>query len=301
MRITNASQRNQLLRDVQGNLARVAELQRQISSGKRFSRVEQDPLAASQVLRVERGTRALDQYAKNGTEAQIRLGAEEAVVKQIDELLREGRDFALGFAKGDPPYTADQLTQRQAATDHLTRLIDQIVSLGNTRIGSEYILAGELSTTEPFDTTPGATYGDYQGGTRARQIEIADNVFIAPNHTGDQSIGPALTALTALRDAADPANLQTEAQVQAAVQTVFDASQGLQLSLAETGTTGSQVAKTLRSNAVLKNGLADVRAAVEAVSMEEAIAKLLSLQTTIEASYNATSRMISLSLTDYLG
>jgi flagellin-like hook-associated protein FlgL len=36
------------------------------------------------------------------------------------------------------------------------------------------------------------------------------------------------------------------------------------------------------------------------VPIEEAITRMLSLQTTIEASYAATSRMLSLSLSDYL-
>lgn len=300
MRITNVQRRDQTLRDIQGNLARVAELQRQVATGKRFTRVEQDPLAASQVLRADRGTRALDQFAKNGTQAQVRLGAEQAVVQQVDELLRQARDFALSFAKGDPPYTTEQAAQRQVAAEQVGRLLDQAVSLGNTKIGNEYILAGDRSTTPPFDPTAGATFGDYVGGTRQRKTEIADGMFVAPNHTGDKAVGPAIAALKALRDAADPANLQTEAQVQLAVQAVFDASQTLQLSLAETGTTSNQVAATLKSNTLVKNDLANVRDAAQAIPLEEAVAKLLSLQTTIEASYTATSRLISLNLSDYL-
>ncbi|MDX2059358.1 MAG: hypothetical protein SFV24_16225 [Gemmatimonadales bacterium] len=300
MRITNVQRRDETLRDIQGNLARVAELQRQVATGKRFTRVEQDPLAASQVLRADRGTRALDQFAKNGTQAQVRLGAEQAVVQQVDELLRQARDFTLSFAKGDPPYTTEQAAQRQVAAEQVGRLLDQAVSLGNTKIGNEYILAGDRSTTPPFDPTAGATFGDYVGGTRQRKTEIADGMFVAPNHTGDKAVGPAIAALKALRDAADPANLQTEAQVQVAVQAVFDASQTLQLSLAETGTTSNQVAATLKSNTLVKNDLANVRDAAQAIPLEEAVAKLLSLQTTIEASYTATSRLISLNLSDYL-
>jgi len=300
VRITNVQRRDETLRDIQGNLARVAELQRQVATGKRFTRVEQDPLAASQVLRADRGTRALDQFAKNGTQAQVRLGAEQAVVQQVDELLRQARDFTLSFAKGDPPYTTEQAAQRQVAAEQVGRLLDQAVSLGNTKIGNEYILAGDRSTTPPFDPTAGATFGDYVGGTRQRKTEIADGMFVAPNHTGDEAVGPAIAALKALRDAADPANLQTEAQVQVAVQAVFDASQTLQLSLAETGTTSNQVAATLKSNTLVKNDLANVRDAAQAIPLEEAVAKLLSLQTTIEASYTATSRLISLNLSDYL-
>jgi flagellar hook-associated protein 3 FlgL len=300
VRITNALQREESLRQIQSNLERLADLQRQVSTGKRFTRVEQDPLAASQVLRVERGIRAIDQFAKNGTAVQVRLGAEEAVVKQLDDLLRQGRDFALGFAKGDPPYTAAQATQRQIAADQLTRLLDEAIALGNTRIGNEYILAGDHSTTPPFDPTAGATLGAYQGGTQERRTEIADGVFMAANHTGDQYVGPAIAALKALRDAADPANNQTEAQVQTEVTNVFTAGENLLVSLAQTGASGSQLAATLRNNTTYKNDLETVRSRVQDVPLEEAVAKLLSLQTTIEASYTATSRLLSLTITDYL-
>lgn len=300
MRVSNQTRRDLSIQGLQGNLGRLAELQRQISSGKRFTRAEEDPVGTAQVLRVRHSQRAIDQYAKTGIGAQIRFGAEEAVVKQLDDLLRQGRNFALSFAKGDPPYSADQTSQRQLATGQIDRLLDEAVGLGNTKIGNEYILAGDQSTTPPFDPAAGATFGDYQGGAIARQVSIADGVDVPVNHTGDEFVGPAIAALKALRTAIDPANNQTEAQVQAQIDAVFTASQGLLVSQTQTGMTAKQVASTLAGNATLKNGLEDLRAGVEDVHLEEAVAKLLSLQTTIQASYSATGRLISLSLSDYL-
>ncbi len=300
VRITNQFRQDQSVREIQGNLGRMADLQRQVATGKRFSRAEEDPLGAAQVLRARQGQRAIDQYTKNGINAQVRIGAEEAVVKHFDELLRQGRDSALSFAKGDPPYTAAQITQRQVATTHLDRLLDEAVALGNTKIGSEYILAGEQSTTPPFDPTAGPTLGNYQGGTSQRRVEIADGVQVAVNHTGNQFVGPAIAALKALRNAIDPANGQTEAQVQIEVDNVSTASQNLLVSQVQTGTTANQVASTLTTNISRKNDLENLRATVEDVQLEEAVAKLLSLQTTIQASYSATSRLINLSLSDYL-
>ncbi len=300
MRITSLGQRDQILRDLQGNLARLAELQHQVATEKRFDRVEQDPLGAAQLIRAQRDTKAIDQYAKNGTNAQLRLGAEEAVLKQADELLREARDFALSFTRGDPPYTAEQTAQRQTAMEHVDRLLHSAVSLGNTRIGNEYILAGGQSLTPPFDATPGATLGDYQGDTNKRKVEIAQGVLIAPNHTGNEYLAPALLALRELRDAIDPANGQTEAQVDTRIAAVFDASQALQVSRAETATTSNHVAATLANSAAVRHNLVDIQAAIQKIPLEESIASILSLQTTLQASYSATGRLISLSLTDYL-
>jgi flagellar hook-associated protein 3 FlgL len=292
--------REETLRQIQDNLARLAELQRQIATGKRFTRIEEDPVAGSQVLQIQRTSRALAQYTKNATAAQVRLAAEEAVVKQVEELLRQGRDFALSFGKGDPPYTAEQTSQRVTARDQLDRLLQEVIALGNTRIGNEYVLAADQSTTPPFDPTIGPTQGNYQGGSRPREIEITDGVTIAVNHTGAQFVGPAIAALKALRDAVDPANGQTEAQVQVQVQNAFDRGQDLLISLAQTGSIGSQVASILKSHAIYGNELEDLRSSLEDVHLEEAVAKSLALQTTIAASYSATSRILNLSLADYL-
>jgi flagellar hook-associated protein 3 FlgL len=301
MRVTQTLRRDEAVRQIQDNLARLADLQRQISTGKRFSRMEDDPVAATQVIQIKRSNRALEQFAKNSITAQVRLGAEEAVVTQLDQLLRDGRNIALSFGKGDPPYTPAQTIDRQQASDRLTLLLDQAISLGNTQIGNEYILAGDRSTTPPFDPAAGATYGNYQGGTQQRRTEITDGMMAVVNHTGNQFVGPAIAALKALRDAVDPANSQTEAQVQAEVTNVYNQGQGLMVSLAQTGSTGSQIAATLKSNITYKNDLENLRGSLEDVPMEEALAKSLSLQTTIAASYSATSRLLGLTLTDYLG
>jgi flagellar hook-associated protein 3 FlgL len=300
MRITNTLQRDQTLRDIQTNLSQLANLQSQIATGKRFTQVAQDPLGAAQVLRVQQGLRALQQYGQNATAAQVRLGAEEAVVQQAGDLLSQARNFASSFAKGDPPYTADQTQQRQIAKDQIQQILDSVIALGNTQIGGEYILGGANSTTPPFDTTPGATYGDYQGGTTARQIQIADGVSIEVNHTGDQYLGPAIAALKALRDAVDPANNQTEANVQTQINAVYDAGQKLLVSDTETGLVGKQIVNTLNNQASIKNNLQNIQSAVQDVPDGEAEIKLLSLQTTVQASYAATGRVLGLSLTEYL-
>jgi flagellin-like hook-associated protein FlgL len=125
-------------------------------------------------------------------------------------------------------------------------------------------------------------------------------VFVPVNHTGDQYVAPAIAALKALRDAVDPANNQTEAQVQTEVNAVFDRSQDLLVSQAQTGTSGNQILATLKSNATLRNDLENLRGSLEDIPLEESVTKMLSLKTTIEASYSATSKLLGLTLSDYL-
>jgi flagellar hook-associated protein 3 FlgL len=300
VRVSHAARTEQIVRELQSSLTRLAELQSQVATGKRFTRVAEDPYAASQVLRIGRGLRALDQYGRTGAAAQVRLAAEEAVVGQLDELLRQARAFATSFGVGDPPFTPEQTTQRQMAADHLTRVLDEAISLGNTKVGNEYILSGAETTTPAFDPALGPGQGAYQGDTRARTLEVAEGVAVTVNHTGDQFVGPAIAALKALRDAVDPANGQTAAQVQAQIQAVLVTEQALLVSQAETGSTARQIASIHSSHAVQRTDLETARGVLADVPAEEAITRLLSLHASVEASYAAASRVLSLSLTDYL-
>ncbi|MGE0552357.1 MAG: flagellin [Gemmatimonadales bacterium] len=300
MRITNTLNTDQAIDRIRQNLARMDRLQTQLASGKKFDRISEAPVEGVQVARLQRSLRALDQYAKNRTTTQVRLGAEEAVAKQLDDLLRDARNYALSLGRGDPPFSASQIADRQKAATQITRLLDDAIALGNTKIGNEFILAGQASTTPAFDTTPGATYGDYRGDSVARTIEVDEGRYVPVNHTGDQYVGPAIAALRALRDAVDPANSQTEAQVDAEVQNVFNAAETLQVSRAETAAIASQLATADKRAIGYQASIADQLGRLRDIDQEETVAKVLSLQTTIEASYSATSRLLSLSLTEYL-
>ena len=72
-------------------------------------------------------------------------------------------------------------------------LLDQLVGLGNTKLGNEYIFAGGAVDAPPF-----LAAGAYVGDTNVRQLEVDAGIKIDTNHTGDQLLGSAIIAVQAL-------------------------------------------------------------------------------------------------------
>ncbi len=95
MRISTSLLQTRTLRDIQANLAALSQAQSQVSSGKRFERMSEDPLAGSQVMAADRGLAAITQYRRNSTSARTRTDTEESVLSQLTDLISRAKELAL--------------------------------------------------------------------------------------------------------------------------------------------------------------------------------------------------------------
>src|SRR5262245_33134049 len=142
MRITNSLLQQRVLQNLQTNLAKFASTQGQIASGKRFERMSEDPLGGNQVMTADRALRGIEQYRRNSAAARTRTDAEEAALNQLTDLLTRAKELAV--QEGSASGTALTRASVKAEVDGI---IEQVVQLGNTQVGSEYIFAGNQVTT----------------------------------------------------------------------------------------------------------------------------------------------------------
>ena len=289
MRITSSLIQSRVLRDLQGNLSALAQVSAQISSGKRFEKMSEDPVAAASVLTSERGLRGIDQYRRNSAAARTRTDAEEAVLDQLTDLLTRAKQLAVqeGSATSTP-------STRNAAKAEVDRIIEQVVSLGNTKVGSEYLFAGHLVTSPAFDAA-----GNYLGDDGQRQSEIGDGYRITTNHTGrelltNSGVFTGLTALSTQLGSGTPAGV---AGTLTALDTAFTNTQTL---LATPGARVGQIESAMQNSDALSTNLTLRRSRDIDADIEQASTRLISLQTTLQASLQAASRILNTSLTDYL-
>ena len=130
----------------------------------------------------------LEQYRKNGIAAGVRLSTEDAVLTSVHELIARAKTVAtsvMGLGPEDPG--------RQSAMAELALLRDQIISLGNTKLGTEYIFGGSLTTMPPFQAD-----GVYIGDGQSRQIEVDLGITTETNHTGSPLFTDVLESLDEL-------------------------------------------------------------------------------------------------------
>lgn len=303
MRITNYGQQQQLIADLQARMAQFNEANQQLSTGQRFSRASEDPIGAKDVMELSTRLTGLDQYDRNANFAQVRQKAQDNVLTQVGTLLDQARTLASGA--GASAIGSAQRTQAAAQVD---QILKEVIAYANTQVGGEYIFAGGKSGTQPFITTAGATEGNYQGGTVARSTDIDPGVSVVINDRGDSLFGdPAagvpgiISSLKNLRDGLAGAGAEAPSQILTTRLSDLVKAGG-QVEQARVTVAGrlAQIDRATTRHASLRVDLQSQRDAIQAVDPNEAAAKLLSLQTSIQAAYSATSRVLSASLVNYL-
>ncbi|HWA56937.1 MAG TPA: flagellar hook-associated protein FlgL [Gemmatimonadales bacterium] len=289
MRISNSLLQSRVLQNLQRNLAGFAEAQNQVSTGKRFERLSEDPLAGSQVMTADRALRGIEQYRRNSSAARTRTDAEEAALGQITDLMTRAKELAL--QEGSASGTADS---RAAAKAEVDRIIEQVVQLGNTQVGNEYIFAGDMVTTAPFDAT-----GTYFGDDGVRKAEIGQGYQVATTHTGRELLvnSGVLSSLQALSTQLGTGTSSTVGLTAAGIDSAFT---NVQTLLSTNGARVRQIESAMQNSDALETNLTLRKGDLQNIDIEEATTKFVGLQNTLQAAMLSASRVLNTSLTDYL-
>jgi len=288
MRISNTYLQTRVLHHLQANLSRMAQAQAQVSSGNRFEAISEDPLAGARVVATDRGLRGIEQYRRNATAARARVDAEEAVLDQLTDLLIRAKELATQEGSG----TSTPLT-RSAVASEIQQILSQVVALGNTQVGSEYLFAGHQVVT-PFDAT-----GAYFGDTGQRQAEIGQDYLMTTNHTGRELLVSS-GVLSGLQSLLTQLQTGTSTDVRGTISGLDAAFDQVQTMLAATGARARQIDSAMQNADALETSLQLTRSDAQDISLEEATTRLVGAQNTMQAALLAASRILNTSLTDYL-
>jgi flagellar hook-associated protein 3 FlgL len=289
MRITNSVMQERLLRNLQEQGAQLLRASDQVTTGLRNSKISDDPVAGSQILATDTALRAVEQYRRSVTSVQSRQAAEESTLDQVGDLLSRAKELAT--AQGSSTGNA---ATRAAAAVEVQSLIDQAISLGNLRFGNDYLFGGLATGAPPFQAD-----GTYVGTAAGRQAEVGDGILVDTVHSGQELLvdSGVLTSLIALRDALtanDPAAVRAAG---APLDSAFDATQ---VTLTQVGARTRNLELTTGSLTAIKTALDAKRSAAADIPLEEAMLNFAAVQTAMAAAYEATSRILRTSLTEYL-
>jgi flagellar hook-associated protein 3 FlgL len=289
VRITNFMVNDRLLRNLQAQNRSLNEASAQVATGARHENLSEDPVAGAAVLRADRGSRAVQQYRRSVTSVQTRLASEESSLDQVTDILARAQELAT--AQGGS--TANGASRATAAVE-VQALIDQTISIGNLRVGNEFVFGGTAIDAQPFQAD-----GTYVGTALGRQAEIGANDVIDTVHSGQQLLvdSGVLSSLIALRDAltADSAT-----GIRASLAPLGVAFDSTQRNLAEVGARTLALENAGHSLEALSTSFKDERSANADIPLEEAAMHLAAVQSSMQAAMLAASRILNTSLTDYL-
>jgi flagellar hook-associated protein 3 FlgL len=293
MRITDGNRTREVLANLQRGEAALDRAQTQVSSGLRVRRASDDPGAALTVLKLSGGVTAATQHRRNIDAALAGVGSEESVLDQVADTLSRARELAVGQGSD----TASAATRAQTKVE-VDKLLEFAVQLGNTRGPDGYLFGGYRTDQPPFpDPLDPAT--TTVGAGEQRQVEISpgqrmDTVHNAREVFVDTGAMAALKSLSTALGANDAAGIRTAA---AELQGAFDGVQGV---LGGTGSRYGQLELTATRLDTLEQTASTHRASLEEADMEETLVQLVTRQSALQATMLSTSRILGMTLSEYL-
>lgn len=296
MRITNSIISQTSLANVQRNLRDMYKAQESVTSGKKINRPSDDPLGSNLALQSRTSIRAIDQYSRGINTANSRAAAEESVLDQITDILTRVKQ--LSVAAGSDTVNA---TQRKQAAIEIDELFKEAVNLANTKYREGYLFGGTGPNAQPYAVTQ--TGADYDftstSPTGTLQIQVSDTNFIPANHNGTE-VFEDTGVLASIRDIATAFRSGTRDQITSAMGSLDTAFEGVQNLLSAVGSRVASLQITGANLDALSASFEVLKSDVEDVEIEEAITELMARQTSYQAALMTTSRIMGLSLADYM-
>jgi len=293
VRITNNLSLMRSLGTVRTGMSDVAAAQKRVSTGQRIDRPSDDPATSARVLATDSDLRALTQYGRNISAARERLSIEETALDQVSGILERARELAYGQAGA----TANAQT-RNTTADEVDELRLQVIQIANTQVGDANVFGGLYPDRAPLDAVTGAE--DPAAPTRqAPAYEVSAGSLMQGAHGAgtlfvDTDVLAALDALSVALRSNDAAG------VGATTNRLDDAHTNVQGYIGEVGARQVRLDVAEANIESLDLNLRNLRSDLMDVEMEEAVTVLVNRQASYQAALLSTSRILDVTLTNYL-
>jgi len=127
------------------------ELMEKMATQKEVNKPSDDPLGMGKILDYRTAVAQVSNYKEKIENAKSWLSATESSLSNVIDVLTSVKETAVAQASA----TASAST-RQIAADSLQPLIEQILSLVNSKFGNRYLFSGTQTDTAPFSATSSA-------------------------------------------------------------------------------------------------------------------------------------------------
>lgn len=181
MRISTIATFNRGLANIQRVSAAGADSQNQISTGRKFTKPSDDPVAATRILQINQELATRSQYKRNITSVTNRLSLEEAVLVGVGDILQRIREISVQSGDG----SLSQQDRTFLAEEVNVRTTEMLGLLNTKDSNGEYIFAGYKGGTQPFVDGGGGGY-KFQGDEGERLVQIGATTFISSRDSGKQ-------------------------------------------------------------------------------------------------------------------
>ncbi|RPJ41879.1 MAG: flagellar hook-associated protein 3 [Deltaproteobacteria bacterium] len=267
-----------------------------VATGRNMNRPSDNPVGLVSALGLRNSLSRLEQYQRNMDMGKIWLDLSSTAIEQAGKVAQQAQAIALNLQDG-----TQSAEMRSTLANEVGLLLDQAVSLGNTQLAGKYIFAGYNTNTQPFTKTQigGSDAVQYNGDGNDFQIQVGPQESLEIGKNGqelfiDSDFFDSLIRLKQAIENNDPTAIQQEATRLQGVEDFFNA---------QVSDIGIRQSRILEKQDILKglklnfqNQIDDL----ENADMTQAILEVQERQNAYEVALAASSKIMEVSLLDYL-
>jgi flagellar hook-associated protein 3 FlgL len=123
----------------------LANLQNQLSTGKRLQRPSDDPIDVANTLKLQTKSKELTQFKKNINDSLGFMGVAETAMESMNTLLQRVRELAIQAASDTM-----SASERAYINQETSQLFRQCISLVNTQYKGDYIFKRCQTKIPPY-------------------------------------------------------------------------------------------------------------------------------------------------------
>ena len=300
MRVANLMLYNSSQYQLNQTLSKLNEANQAVSTGKRVNTASDDPVAAGRILQIEKSLSYLEQTEQNIDMGKQWLETNETTLNSVLENLLDLKDTALTMANAT--YNEDDL---ETAGNSVHQLLLTIVDLANTRVDGKYIFAGTKTDTLPYilDDSVSPSEVIYQGNNSVFAIQLRQNATIEIGYPGESVFGSIASGediFSLLVGMEEDLRENGGENLDTIIEGLDTQYNNVVNTISGIGIKAERLEMTETLIADLKLTLMSNQSKLEDADIIESITILTQQQTAYEASLAASSKIMSLSLADYM-
>jgi len=303
LRISNATMRNNVMRNLHSSLREMNEAHRQMASGRIVNVPSDNPVIAARLLNLNVTLTESEQFQTNVRDGIAWLNMTDATLSAVGESLHRAKELTLAGANSTLPPEVREFNARE-----VDQLLRHVVSLANASFdGDRYLFGGTHHGALPFASSEGAGGWLALGapvpgaGTGAINYEILRNIDMQVNIPGSELFNAGTDHVFGALEMSRNSLLATPtADIQDALRVLDAALANVLNARATVGARQNRLTMTEQRYDEEQTTLTELKSKLGDVDMAEAIMNFNVREHVYQAALGAAARVMQPTLLDFL-
>jgi flagellar hook-associated protein 3 FlgL len=266
--------------------ADLADVQKQITSGKRITRMSDEPWTISQLHQLREETSLQSVFKSAGNQAKGLLAQAENGLNQSMNVMTRLKQLAIQAA--NDTYSQSDLDNM---SEEVRNLKERLVNLANTEFDGRYVFAGQAYDTQPFDSTY-----TYVGSTTELSIDVSTSAKVEVGFDGSDVYQGSVDVFTAIDDLLTGLSTDDSTIIQNAIGEFDDVFKKMGNYLTRIGGETNIAEDMYEVASTIELNLTERLSSVEDVDVAEALTRFSMLQNQYQINLQLTSKTRGMSL-----